>query len=427
MFKAWTTGGRCVRVKDAWYAHLYKGKRYGRGYSTSKRDWHKGDEFVKQWWTDSAWDKQKIPLREIFARFPGMPGWDDHEWMQEQPKAQPAQPKAQPKTPVKRLPNLYQYLEVNGEPFSRPNPDRANSRFWNEGKWNNFIEPLLPEDCAEQTFVEMGCDAGLFLKMAKDKGYGRVIGVEKNSTPVKEGRRFRDAIGYDYELIKRTLGSKFHEEGSFDIDELPVADVTLMSTFHYYIDINAWTKYIDRLKAKTCSVLIVSRPKLKEDRWMAKASLEAVRGYFHDWSEAGLIENVSTENDSKPRDLYSVMFRNPVVRRVPISDINPRKMRGYPMHEAQADLAKRIASGEEFDLFATDYYQAWQTRKTGDWSERAIRRFVQLKADVMVDVRDNGLKDPILVDAGLQLADGGHRLLMLKEMGHKSVIVREIC
>jgi glycosyltransferase involved in cell wall biosynthesis len=83
MWKCLTTGGRCVRVKDAWYAHLYKGKRYGRGYSFGRGDYQKGDEFVKQWWTDSAWDKQKISLREIVRRFPGMPGWENHPWMQD--------------------------------------------------------------------------------------------------------------------------------------------------------------------------------------------------------------------------------------------------------------------------------------------------------------------------------------------------------
>lgn len=86
MFKTWTSGGRCVRVKDAWYAHLHKGRKWGRMYSLDRADYHQGDEFVKQWWTDSAWDeRQTIPLRDIFRRFPDMPGWADHPWMQGEP------------------------------------------------------------------------------------------------------------------------------------------------------------------------------------------------------------------------------------------------------------------------------------------------------------------------------------------------------
>lgn len=414
MFKCWTSGGRCVRVKDTWYAHLYKGKRYGRGYSTSKGDWAKGDTYVKKWWTDSAWDKQQIPLCEIFARFPDMPGWEEHPWMKDQPDL------------THKLPNLYQVLEVNGKPFSRPRPDKKASRFWNEGKWETFVEPLLPDDCTNQTFVEMGCEAGLFLKLAKDKGFERVIGIEKNKTPVVEGQRFRDTIGYDYELLKCTLGGKFGESGNFDIDEMPIADVTLLSTFHYYVDINAWIRYVDRLKTKSCYVLIVSRPELKEDRWRAKASLAAAREYFHDWEEVGLIENVPTEGDSKPRNLYSIMFKNPLISRVAMNQFNPRKIRGYHMHEAQADLAQYLVIDAQFDLFDTDYYRAWTRRKSDKWSERTIRYVAQLKTNVMQDVRDNGLKDPLLVDSGMQLCDGGHRLAILKAMGHRSVIVRVI-
>ena len=88
MFKTWTSGGRCVRVKGCWYAHLHKGKRYGRMYRLDRADYRKGDEYVRRWWTDSAWDeRQVIPLRQIFRRFPDMPGWADHPWMQDETPA----------------------------------------------------------------------------------------------------------------------------------------------------------------------------------------------------------------------------------------------------------------------------------------------------------------------------------------------------
>lgn len=419
MFKALSVGGRCVRVKDTWYAHLHKGRQYGRGYRPSKSDHRKGDTYVNKWLTDDAWDKQQIPFREIVAQFPGMPGWQDHPWMKEKQEVN------------KDLPNLYQYLELpDGTPFSRPKPQRAKSRFWNEGKWETFVVPLMQGDVTDQTFVEMGADAGLFLKLATDHGYRRVIGVEKNQTPVRWGELYRDTLGYEYTLLKRSLGGKFHESGTFDIDELPVADLTLMSTFHYYININSWLKYVDRLRAKSCRVLLVSRTDLTfplgQNHWQAMADLEAVRGYFHDWQEVGRVEDVPKEGDAKPRDLYSVLFQSPVIQRMPIDDIDVRFGAGKDnMRQAVADLAEQIAAGDAFDLFATEYYDLWKKRKEGRWSERALRTFVNLKASVLEDVKVNGLKDPILVERkGLRLADGGHRLVMLKALGHESVIVR---
>ena len=74
-FKTWLSGGRVVRVKSTWYAHLHKGKRYGRMYSADTADWRKGDEYVKRWSTDSAWDeRQTRPFRWLLERFQDMPG-----------------------------------------------------------------------------------------------------------------------------------------------------------------------------------------------------------------------------------------------------------------------------------------------------------------------------------------------------------------
>jgi len=414
-FKAWLSGGRVVRVKKTWYAHLHKGRKYGRGYGTSRGDWRKGDEYIKKWVTDSAWDKQTKSFKWLMRKFRDMPGWEDHEWIKGEV------------VDYSHLPNLYQYLEVNGQPFSRPKRGRAKSKFWNEGKWETFIGPMLPEYARNQTFVEMGCDAGLFLKLAKDRGYDRAVGIEKNKTPVREGLRFRDTIGYDYELLKRTLGGGFGENGSFDIDKMPVADVTLMSTFHYYVDINAWFKYLDKLRTKSCHVLIVSRPDLRQLHWLAKADYKSVAEYFWDWEEVERIENLPTEGDSKPRELYSVLFKSPAINRVRIADIDIREHPGNMIALAMADLAEKVAGREDFDPLDTDYYHKWKARKEGKWSERTLGRFVQMKVGVMESVRDDGLRDPIIVQRdGLQLSDGGHRLAMLVALGHTSAIVREV-
>jgi glycosyltransferase involved in cell wall biosynthesis len=435
-FKAWCSGGRVIRNKLTWYAHLHKGRRYGRGYKPNRADWRKGDEYVKRWYVDAAWnEKQTKSFRWLMEKFGDMPGWAERlkgESMALDPetiRAAIAEEEAKivpmPVAP-KKLPRLYQVLEVHGEPVSRPHGAKTASRFWNEGKWETFIAPLLPEDCADQTLVEMGTNAGLFLKLAKDRGYRQVVGIEKNKTPVAEGLKYRDALGYDYTLLKRSLGGKFGESGTFNIDELPVADVTIMSTFHYYIDINSWMKYLDRLAAKTCYALIVSRPELREKHWVAKASLAAVRDYFSDWQEVGLIQNVPKEGDSKPRDLYSVLFKSPLIRRIPMEALDIREKTTNSMHMAMVDLAGRLTEGEGFDLWETDYYKRWKERK-GKWSEKTLRRFVTLKANVMADVWADGLKDPIIVQReGLRLSDGGHRLVMLKALGYKSVIVREV-
>ena len=413
-FKTWTYGGRCVRVKDAWYAHLHKGRRYGRGYSGGQADWAKGDEFVKQWWTDSAWDRQKIPLREIIAQhFADMPGWDKHEWTQ-----------GENVTHTERLTRQYQVLTAGDRYFTRPRPEREHSRFWNEGKWATFIRPLLPGDAAGQTFVEMGCDTGLFLKLATDHGFGRVIGVEKNKTPVAVGTRYRDAIGYDYTILKRKLGSQFHDAGTFDIDELPLADVTLMSNFHYHVDLNNWVKYLDRLRSKSCYVLVVSVAEMQRWRWKPGTSRNQLKTYFREWEEVGWVDKVPVEDDPEPRNLYSVLYKSPLIERVPIGAITRESNGGAESVRALIELA---IAGQDIDITQTLYYADWRKRK-GRWSERTLRVFTEGKLDMIRSMVADGPKDPILVQnsAKMRLCDGGHRLHVLEMLGHKSAIVRRV-
>ena len=78
-FKAWLSGGRVIRNKKTWYAHLHKGKRYGRGYSSGRRDYKKGDTYLTNWISDSAWDKQTIPFKWLIDKFE-MPTWDEFDW-----------------------------------------------------------------------------------------------------------------------------------------------------------------------------------------------------------------------------------------------------------------------------------------------------------------------------------------------------------
>ena len=60
------------------------------------------------------------------------------------------------------------------------NPERRGSRFRNEGKWDNFIKPILPKDDFEHTLIEFGTNAGLYLKLAKEHGYRILISLRQS-------------------------------------------------------------------------------------------------------------------------------------------------------------------------------------------------------------------------------------------------------
>lgn len=76
--KAWLSGGRVVTNKKTWYAHLHKGKKYGRGYSLSENTRKKGTEYTNRWMKNEAWHKQKLPFSWLIQKFSPVPGWAEN-------------------------------------------------------------------------------------------------------------------------------------------------------------------------------------------------------------------------------------------------------------------------------------------------------------------------------------------------------------
>ncbi len=87
--KVWESGGRCVTNKKTWYAHLHKGRKFGRGYSGPGRQQVWADtRHSADYWMHDCWDS---PLRtrgihwwvERFWPIPGWPDdWDDPKYEQ---------------------------------------------------------------------------------------------------------------------------------------------------------------------------------------------------------------------------------------------------------------------------------------------------------------------------------------------------------
>lgn len=75
-FKTWLSGGKVMINKKTWYAHLHKGKTYGRGYSLDEKWLGQGAEYTRKWLHNKKmWNKQIYPLTWLLEHFMPMPGW----------------------------------------------------------------------------------------------------------------------------------------------------------------------------------------------------------------------------------------------------------------------------------------------------------------------------------------------------------------
>lgn len=280
-----------------------------------------------------------------------------------------------------------------------------NSKFWVKGKWDNYVLPFLPKDCKNLTLIDMGCNAGVFLELAEKKGFN-AIGVDADKEAVKRGLRYRKRNGGKYRIIYRDMRRC--------IDDLPVSDFTILANAHYYFPIDHWLEYLNKLKEKTCYVIIVTAQKTRKYS-KASADLADIRNYFKNWDEVGFVDELPLEGDPFPRRLWSFCFKNRDVERVPIENI----CRGNRVQEGfYIELDKGV------DLFKTRYYRILRSYRK-EWPKEKLEKFMYSKKELYEDIKKNGLKKAIIVDSNGRVLDGNHRARMLERLGNKTVIVRK--
>jgi SAM-dependent methyltransferase len=319
-----------------------------------------------------------------------------------------------------RQQTLYQNIEL---PESVPvtNRARADSKFWSNGKWDTFIVPLLPlkEECEEMTFIEVGCNAGLYLKRAKEWGFKNVIGVECDEFALSYANKYRDHLGYDYKLLKRTVGT------TFSFDELPVADYVLLSNFHYHLGINVWVDFLDRLQYKTRNCIVVSCQLRRNLESKASGEYEAIKNNFKSWEEIKSVTNVPTKGDSSPRKVWSLLFKSKLQRRS-LDEFIPPIEQASAMFRYAFGLAQDVVRRSHVHLRHTKYYGYLKKRKGIRWTPNRVYEHTKSKVDMMYDVKNNGMKTPLFVRMYPKIRDGYHRAAILKALGYKTAITRVI-
>lgn len=74
--KAWLSGGSVKVNKKTWYAHLHKGKKYGRGYFIDKQELIAGNAYSVSYWMNDKWPNARYSMEWfVTEKFPDMPTW----------------------------------------------------------------------------------------------------------------------------------------------------------------------------------------------------------------------------------------------------------------------------------------------------------------------------------------------------------------
>lgn len=289
---------------------------------------------------------------------------------------------------------------------------RKNSAFCNEGKWNNFIAPLLPQG---DTFIEYGSNAGMYLNLASDK-YKRVIGIERDKNDCKIAEKYREQNNKGYKIINADLNN-------FDLATLPLADVTLFANFHYHQHIDEFRRLLDKLETRTCYIIIVSVNDKKSPHWRAQADSDSVRKYLKHWRLFDAIsENCyKFKNDTHPRRMFSMIFKSSKIEKIPLNEVNLMGTKEAKGYEYGREFVKEVLDGAEYQ--ETKYYTQINKLRHHDWSQTKIDDFIKQKYNLVYDMSLQGQKEPLILDNKMRLVDGIHRFLILETI-NKDPFVR---
>jgi len=298
------------------------------------------------------------------------------------------------------------YQRLEGTTLTERDKQEEGSPFWNEGKWDNFVKPLITEDPQGLTLVDMGCNAGLHLKCAEDMGF-KAIGVDSNEGAVQRGIEWRDKNGFKYQFIKKRM-----EEA---IDELPIVDYTVFINAHYYMTVNDFLDYLDKLQYKTRYMIIVTDQKNHINRCWASANEDTLRSYFRNWQEVGFIPEKPLVGENARR-LKSLCFKSPWLDTAPIDSLDSS-------NHVQDEFYKQLDEGKEYH--ATKYWWIME-RYRKKWSKERLEKWFEERIRVYEDIKKNGLKVPIIVDKDDKILDGNHRYAMLRTLGFKNIFIRKV-
>jgi glycosyltransferase involved in cell wall biosynthesis len=71
-------GGAIMRNKKTYYAHLHKGKQYGRMYFMSQEDRVKGNAYSFDFWWNNRWTERAHDLEWLIDKFWPVPSWPEN-------------------------------------------------------------------------------------------------------------------------------------------------------------------------------------------------------------------------------------------------------------------------------------------------------------------------------------------------------------
>ncbi len=152
---------------------------------------------------------------------------------------------------------------------------------YHEWRWTELVEPLVPKDGEGRMLLDLGCNAGFYMRKAQKMGY-KTIGVEKDPDYISQAPKNLDIIKADVNYHKTHC-----------------AYLTLLACVHYHQSDEQVEALFHNLMYSTAYLLVMGRHKGKvKSRPGQNHLMKKLRG----WK---LIDS------KQAKAFYTVLVKNP--------------------------------------------------------------------------------------------------------------------
>ena len=316
----------------------------------------------------------------------------------------------------------YQDVKIKDASVPLRYPNTASSKFYHAGKWNTFVKSLIPFDIsANHTFVEYGSNAGLNLVEAAKCGFSRVVGIEADDNFFAQselviGESTFDNIKSSQRYIGKVESNLVASCSAFSFDDIPVADVSLLANFHYWIQTPALEKLIEGLAQKSQYVIIISATDVFNTP--TSATIDSVKKLFgNGWTLTDAITQVDSRGDPTPRNLYAMLFKSDSIVKMTAQEIKSKLAidnRTRYFMDVFALFLKQFQAGQTFHPEFIAYLKQWpiRGRYTNTWAD--INKEIEYCRRLVKSILNDGFKKPIdfHIDGKKLDVGGWHRLVI---------------
>ena len=272
-----------------------------------------------------------------------------------------------------------------------------------------MIEPLPPyKDADGRLLVELGSNAGFYLRKAKDLGYD-VLGVEREDEFIAHAKYWEENDPKGVQTIQADLNDY----------RIPSCQVLLLAQVHYWLTPEEIRKLVRLLSKRALYVIVVGRQgKLREH--VSASDMKTLIRYFDGWEQGKITSNYLLKHNG-------TIFKNTGLEEVGINDLKlyPEELKYESFIPAFTQLTRRVLDGDD-SLNKEDPYYQYRLKRGGKYTDDKVTTKIQL----IKDIKRDRLERPLAIGRheGKWLPntiyDGDHRYIIAKELGYKYLICK---